>query len=160
MFTYRLTQPWEYDEIAALNWLPQSVRDAFSRFSDRTKDIIAFKYINNGIIEGVGIAKFKHNRLGTHIVIGHLNVKDGCRGQGIGSALLNHFLEISVQNHVPCRLQVAPFNRGAKRLYGRFDFSVAPDEQDPGTLWMARYPLSFQPAHNAAHDFAGDSAAY
>lgn len=142
MHICQIKQPWEYDEIAALAWLPHAVRSAFSRFSDRTKDIIAFKYVKNGRIEGVGIGKLKQNHLGKHLVIGHLNVKDGCRSQGIGSALLNHFLEFSTRSHVPCRLQVAPSNYKARRLYGRFDFSVASDEQDPKTLWMARNPSS------------------
>lgn len=146
MLIYQLAQPWEFDEIAALTWLPQSVRDAFSRFSDRTDDIIAFKCVNNERIEGVGIGKFKHNHLGKHIVIGHLNVKDGCRGEGIGSGLLNRFLELSFRSHVPCRLQVAPSNRKARRLYGRFDFSVVPGEQVPKTLWMTR-----QPPHASSH---------
>ena len=135
MSARQLTQPWEYDEIAELEWVPQSVRNAFSRFSNRTSDIIAFKYINNGIIEGVGIGKFAGNEL----VIGHLNVKDGSRNKGIGSGILNHFLEIAVENHVTCRLQVAPSNRKARRLYGRFDFS---EEHHSETLWMARHPLA------------------
>ncbi len=134
----QLTQPWEYDEVADLDWLPQSVRDAFSRFSDRANNIVAFKYINNGHIEGVGIGKLVQNEL----VIGHINVKDNARNNGIGSGLLNHFLEIATQHHVTCRLQVAPSNRKAQRLYGRFDFTaITPDEpQDSQTLWMARKP--------------------
>ena len=59
----QIMQPWEYDEIAALEWLPQSVRNAFSRFSDRSKNAIAFKYTNNGVVEGVGIGKLVQNEL-------------------------------------------------------------------------------------------------
>ncbi|MCB9982208.1 MAG: GNAT family N-acetyltransferase [Rhodospirillales bacterium] len=146
-----LTQPWEYDEIAALRWLPQEVCRAFSRFSDRSDDIVAFKYINNGVIEGVGIGKFVHGPVGPCLVIGHLNVKDDCRNRGIGSSLLNHFLEIASYNHAACKLQVTLSNRRARRLYGRFDFSPAPIQEDAGTLWMARAPLSLESAHNAAH---------
>ena len=134
MSARQLTQPWEYDEIAELDWLPQSVRNAFSRFSDRTDDIIAFKYIHNDLIEGVGIGKFTGNEL----VIGHLNVKDGSRNKGIGSGILNHFLDIAAQRRMTCRLQVAPSNLKARRLYRRFDFSAIRDKQAPDTLWMAR----------------------
>ena len=130
----QIMQPWEYDEIADLDWLPQSVRNAFCRFSDRSKNAIAFKYTNNGVVEGVGIGKLVQNEL----VIGHLNVKDDARNGGIGSGLLNCFLEIASQHHATCRLQVAPSNRKARRLYGRFDFSAVRNEREPKTLWMTR----------------------
>ncbi|MEM7651176.1 MAG: GNAT family N-acetyltransferase [Pseudomonadota bacterium] len=138
MSVYPISQPWEYDEVAGLNWLPRSVRDAFSRLSNHSDTTIAFKYVHHDMIMGVGIARVKHTSHGPCLLIGHLNVQETYQGKGIGSALLNSFLEIAAKRNIACRLQVAPSNRKAQRLYGRFDFLKARDIAEKNSLWMTR----------------------
>jgi ribosomal protein S18 acetylase RimI-like enzyme len=61
---------------------------------------------------------------GAMVYLGHLGVSESLRGQGLGTALVDHLRTRAAGAGYPAILDVATTNPGAQRLYQRLGFAV------------------------------------
>jgi ribosomal protein S18 acetylase RimI-like enzyme len=72
--------------------------------------------------------------------LGHLGVNPACRGQGLGSALVDHLLAARPASAGPVILDVATTNPDAQRLYQRLGFVVVGERRSTLANAQGRVP--------------------
>lgn len=81
------------------------------------------------IIKGLQAETVIHPPNGNELIIGHLGVAPEAQGQGIGSALIAHFLSWDAAKGKTAALDVAVTNPRAQALYERLGFLVVKELQ-------------------------------
>lgn len=75
------------------------------------------------LVRGERVGAVAFERFDTHYQIEDLYVEPGSQGQGIGTSVVTHIIEMAMLENVPVRLRVLTSNP-ARRLYERLGFEV------------------------------------
>jgi len=82
-----------------------------------------------GVVTGF-IACIPHGMMGEFPYVRMLSVRNGWRGQGIGTALLTHLERMMFEEHRRMFMMVTDYNTGARRLYERLGWLVVGEIKD------------------------------
>ena len=103
----------------------------FLGYQTSEREFISYKYYNfrkyfnpiNAFLKWIILKMFMPKLAGTVIRIDSVAVEDDYRGQGIGTALIEKFLDfVKINNYKKTLLEVVDTNPRAKKLYERFGF--------------------------------------
>lgn len=121
----------EYVE-ATWGWQDAWQQEYFaSKFDPETRQIIQIAGQDAGVIAV--------EQRDEELFIALIEIHPSFQGQGVGSALLDHYIQTAHSKNLPITLHVLKVNTPARKLYERLGFIVVADED-------YRFKMAFSPA--------------